>query len=246
MFRFSTGNLREQAGGAEGGGTGGTGTGEPKPLTKDEIALMVKTQLDAFSKKWMTDLGAQMGELTKPLLEKIEGLAAAGAGDGKGGDGGKGDGKGVSPEINAQLQQLTRTTKTLEDQLKAERTAREKAEGAARETEKAAQIRAALGEFNFVNKSAGDDAFSLVAGKVEFDQDGKLVADGLPLGDYVKNWVSDKPYLLAPKGTSGAGAGAGTGNGGQRAGAFSMEQIKPGMSADDAKSAAAAIRAALT
>lgn len=150
----------------------------------------------------------------------------------------------IPPEVNAQLLQLTRGLETANKKLADSEKQREIAEKQAVETDKAAKVRSALAVHNYASPEAAEDAFSLINGMIERDANGKLVADGLPLEDFVKDFIpKSKAYLLAPTGRSGAGASAGQARGGQQT--FGIDGIKPGMSAEDSRSAAGAIVAAL-
>lgn len=150
----------------------------------------------------------------------------------------------LPPEVNAQLKALNDTVRKQGDQLTAEKTARETAEKAARDGAKASALRAELDQFDFSSPEAKDDAFTLASGLVNYDDTGNLVAEGLPMKDFVKDFVTTKKrHLLAPENRGGTGANKGTHKPGQ--GAFQLENIKPGMSLDDQMAAAAAIRAVL-
>ncbi len=202
---------------------------------KTEITGQFTTMLKPFE-----GLGDQLTQLTTNLTEVQTKLTAAPA---AGGDD-KNKGKATDPEVAAMLKKLEASQATLTTQLAAEKEKREGAEKAAQKSTKDAGLQAALNKFQFANEQAAEDAFSLLAGQVEFGEDGKLVAGGLPLNDFVADFIPNKKsYLLAPAQKGGAGASAGQGRGGGANVQF--ESIKAGMSIEDQRAAAGAILRAM-
>lgn len=150
----------------------------------------------------------------------------------------------LSPAVKAKFQEYEKEQKRQSDLIATSEKARGEAEAKAKLTEKNSGVRAALNQFNFATPEAAEDAFTLISGKVEFNDEGQLVADGLLVDDFVKGYIPEKkPYLLASTGKGGSGASGGTNKQGK--GKFDMDSIKPGMSAEVQGSAVSAILDAL-
>ncbi len=219
----------------------------PGTITEDRVNTIVngaiakvKNELTTSVKDMLTPFGDQFKTLTEGLTALQTSIAAGAPDDKKK----KVDGE-LPPEVNLQLKQLNDKVGKQEKDLADEKKRREEAEATTKKTEKESKLRTALGQFNFASPDAAEDAFTLLQSKVDFDSDGKLVADGLPMEDFVKDYIpSKKAHLLAQTGKGGAGASAGSNKGG--AGAFQIEAIKPGMSVEDQARAAGAIRQAIS
>lgn len=226
----------------------------------DQINGLINTSLNGGIAKLKTEMTSSFQGMLKPfeglgpalstltenlttLQTKMNETPAPGTKDGKEGKGGK-EGE-LSPEVALQIKNLTKQVEEQGKTLSTEKEARTKAEKAALDTAKESKLRNALNQFQFVNPEAAEDAYALISGQVTYDDNGALIAGGLPMEDFVKDFVpSKKAHLLAPVGKGGAGASGGSKTG--AAGAFQMENIKTGMSVDDQKSAAGAIVRALT
>jgi hypothetical protein len=216
-----------------------TVNGAISKMQKDVLPGILKSSLEGVTKQF----GDQFTALTDNLANLQTTLTTNNDGKGKGSGDKKDD---VSPEVKAMLQKLEKSNADLAKKLEDEAKKRETAETKAKQTDKESQIRSLLNsEFAFATPEAAEDAFSLVSGKIDFDPEtGKLVADGLPFGDFVKDFIpTKKPYLLSPKGKGGAGSEKGGVKG--SSGAFTLEQIKPGMSQEDMVKAAGSIKQAL-
>jgi hypothetical protein len=230
---------------ANGGGGGAAVTMEAvTKLVSDAVkaASVATEQKFTALLKPFEGLGGQLTTLMETVTaEKTarEEAATQAANNGKTKDGKD----AIPPELAKQLNDLTKSQTALQKQLADEQGKREKAEQAAKQTARESAVRAELNNYKFANPEAANDAFSLLLPQVEESADGQLIAGGLPLADYVKDYLpSKKAHLLAPAGKGGSGA-SNTGTGGSST--FQYEEIKPGMSAEQVSRAAAAIREAM-
>jgi hypothetical protein len=184
----------------------------------------------AFEKKMTDTMNATFNGFAKSLKTEISKMIPKPK-DGDAGDGGDPppvDDKGKpvgDPKLQRKLDQL-------EKDLANERAAREKTEASAKETNRKAAISAALNGIQFANDRAAIAAQRLFDADVRYNDAGELVAgpDEMPVGDYIKAQMRDHEYLLAPKQTGGSGANPGKQGAGK---ALTLDDIKPGMSAED-------------
>lgn len=213
---------------------------------KDHLPGVITTAVTTAT-KGLTDQFATVGTTMAAIQES---LTARGGGEGDGGQGGKKkkdseEGDGMTPAVRAAFDKLTRENAALKTGQDALQKGKEDADARALKTAKESALRGALAQFTFAGPEAAEDAFSLLLPKIEVeDGTGAFLSDGLPLADFVTTFVpTKKPHLLAPVGKGGAGAA----NGGQRGGqkAFTMEDIKPGMSNEDIARASSTILAAI-
>jgi hypothetical protein len=247
--RLSRGVLMDADPGA-GGGDGKTAVLDEKRVTElinttvnGAIGKLMKDDLPKVLKTNTESLTAMFGDQFKTLndgLAALKPVEPVKTPDGKGGD------KTVDlpPEYKAKFNEFEKTIKTQGETLAAEQKARLAAEQKAKATEKDSKVRSSLNQFTFATPEAAEDAFTLISSKVDFNDEGELLADGLLLNDFVSTYIPEKkPYLLASAGKGGSGASSGTTKGGK--GKFEIEKIGAGMSADDQKSAISAILDAL-
>lgn len=236
------GVLMDAASDAAGGGGGGAVTpidekrvndivnGALKRFSEKELPGVLKIGLDGVTAGFTT----QFTTLTETLaaLKPVETTPPA-----------KGDNKKddeLSPAVKAKFQEYEKEQKKQADLIAASDKLRIAAEAKAKATEKNSGVRAALNQFNFATPEAAEDAFTLISGKVDFNEEGQLVADGLLVDDFVKGYIPEKkPYLLASTGKGGSGASGGTNKTGK--GKFDTDSIKPGMSTEMQASAVSAI-----
>lgn len=195
--------------------------------------------------KGLTDQFATVGTTMAAIQES---LTNRGGGEGDGDKKKKAEQQGddgMTPAIRAAFEKLSRENATLKTGQETLTKAKDDADARALKTAKESSLRGALAQFQFAGTEAAEDAFNLLLPKIEVEEGtGAFLSDGLPLADFVTNFIpTKKPHLLAPVGKGGAGAA----NGGQRGGqkAFTMEDIKPGMSNDEIARASSTILAAI-
>lgn len=217
--RLFAGPLME---GEPSGGGGGLKKGEPLTLEQVNqaasaaVAKWAKDNLPGAIKDATKDLGTSLTSITETLTT-LQTALTSGGGDGKGkGKDDKGD-DGLTPELRVRLAKYEKDAKDTATALAQEKEKREAAEKAQKETAKQSAIRRALGQHTFASDEAAEDAFVLINGKVDYDPDDptRLLAEGLPLDDFVANYIPEKkPHLLAAQGKGGAGANGGSPKGG--------------------------------
>lgn len=150
---------------------------------------------------------------------------------------------GDKTKPDANTIKLTKQVEALNAKLEAEATARKAAEASAREEKRHSIIRNELAKHQYAKENGIDAAFRLLEGDIKYGEDGSLTTpDETPIGDFLTGKLNKEyDYLLAPlkAGGSGATPGARGGKGG-----IALEDIKPGMSAEQRAAAMAAIAAA--
>jgi hypothetical protein len=103
----------------------------------------------------------------------------------------------------------------------------------AEEADRSSSVRA---ELQRLGVAKVDLAYRAVRDDVHRTEDGQLVArngpETLPLRDYLKQFVQENPELLPARITGGSGMGTGS-KAVANAGAFDLDKIRPGMSAED-------------
>jgi hypothetical protein len=140
--------------------------------------------------------------------------------------------------------ELKKNYATVQADLDAVRKRAEESERRADEKDRQAQIGTVLNKYQFASEEAAADARALFFSQVARVKDGDVLVgpDGTtPYDKYIRDALEgSKSFFLAPKNVSGAGAG----NPGARGGkAIDLDDIKPGMSADAMREAAAQIAA---
>ncbi len=213
--RLSAGMLME---GEPAAGGGGLKKGDPITLEAVNaavaagIAKFTKDNLPGAIKDATKDLGTSLTGITETLAI-LQGAITGGGGNDDGKKKGEKGDDGLTPEARVRFANLEKAVKTSNDALAEEKTKRETAEKGQRDTAKQSAIRQALGQHAYASPEAEEDAFVLISGKVDFDPEDptRLLADGLPLNDFVANYIPDKkPHLLAAQGKGGAGAQGGS------------------------------------
>jgi uncharacterized phage infection (PIP) family protein YhgE len=144
------------------------------------------------------------------------------------------------PQLNARLSELERGNRKLSDTVTALTKAKEEAEKRAEESDRHAQIQAALNKYTFKDDKSRKFAFDVFAQRVQRAEDGSLVADDLPAAKFIEDEMASLAGLLAPKQAGGAGAGGS--DGAPRKGAINLDSIKPGMTAEETNAALAQMR----
>lgn len=195
------------------------GGGDAKAITADDVTALITKSQEDFAKKLPTlfkDLNKGTTDALTTLTASLTAIstkldAAQPVPD----DPNKGKGKGkegdddVPPALKAQLLALQKRTDEAEKKIKASEDKATAAEAKARAQAKESAIRKELGVFEFASPDAADDLFTLINGKADYDDEGNILGDGLPLTDFVKGVVEKKPHFLAPLAKGGSGANGG-------------------------------------
>jgi len=222
------------------GGGGGAGT----PAAFDPAAF--RTQLLGDVTKlfgsFTTSLKADFAKLTPTVapppvpVEPVEPPAPITAATG-------GDKTPAELAFAAQIRAMERRLKDAEDRGVALKTESDATRAAADKKELDAAVRTELSKFQYADAAAAQDAFDIFGSKIKRNEDGDFGGpDGTPIALYLAEAMRSKPYLLAMKDTGGAGARpGGTGGPGAPGKAFDLNNIKPGMKAEDLAAASARI-----
>lgn len=221
--------LRDQAGDGDGGGSGSGNGGSGAPaggaLTLEAIEALFDKKLNGYDKK----IQGKLAKLGQPAPKADDG----GEGDGDGSDGTgttktKTQQGSVDPEVAKLRKQLEQMNKR-QAEADAER---EREKTAVREEKKDAAIRKELAKFNFIDDEAFESGYARLARDIKFAEDGSLVggADEMPLGKFVGERMAKMDFLTKPREVGGAGAA----NGGKQTagGEIDIDDIKPGMTAE--------------
>lgn len=146
----------------------------------------------------------------------------------------------LTPEANAKISDLTKEIKNLGDRLKAAESKAETEKSERVRLAKESTVRDALSGYKFRKKTDADIAFKILNSEVEYDEDGNLIGENLPLEAFVKKAMEERfDSLIAAdpaKGGASAKSGAPRSTGG-----FDLDKIKPGMTAEELAAASAAI-----
>ena len=207
MFPWMRGPLREAAK-TDGGGGGGTAAFDPAAF---------QTQLLGEVGKMFNDFKASL----KPAESKAEPPKPEPKADPKPGD-------------HDQAALLKRIA-DMEAERDKDRADAKAARESARDRDRLAQIRTYLSAHQYANDAAAEDALAFFGGKLKFNDSDQLVTpDGTPVKEWVaKTLANERPHLLKPRDVGGAGAQNG---GGSAAGKpIDLDDIKPGMSAEQKK-----------
>jgi hypothetical protein len=140
-------------------------------------------------------------------------------------------------KTNLQVKKLMETVENLTKQLNT--TTAEKLEA-----QRISSIKDAMAGIPFKDETSSKLFFKAITSDIVRDDEGNLVAktDGgyLPVADYIKNVAETTPGLMAPQGRGGSGATPG-----KLAKGYSLDDIKPGMPADQQAAIARQALAAL-
>lgn len=134
-------------------------------------------------------------------------------------------------KTDPKLAKLQRDFEKLTKQYDEERKGREAAETKQKEDKRRGEIRAKLGEYDYVKKSGAESAFKALQNDISYNDEGELVGpNGEPFAEYIESQMSDTlDTLLAPREKGGSGAKRGSAAGKDE---VLIEDIKPGMSKD--------------
>lgn len=204
-------------------GGGGDGKFEPSKFRSEllaDVGNMLKTQL------------GELAKTLKPPEPKPDAKP-----DPKPDPKPEGDGKPGDPALTALQAQM----RDLQTKLDASEQARVKAIDEAQERERTSAIRAKLGDFQFASDPARESALRILGGEIVRGDDGQLYGPDktTPFDQYIGKALEEThDYLLKPKDVGGAGA---LNPGQKRQPPIDLNDIKPGMSAEDRKRALAEI-----
>lgn len=108
---------------------------------------------------------------------------------------------------------------------------KEESDRRAEEKDRHSAIRSALSGFEWANKNAQNAAFRIFESEIKRNEAGELVApDGTAADEWIAKQMEDEhDYLLKPKQVGGVGAT----NSGRKEKPIDLNDIKPGMSAED-------------
>jgi hypothetical protein len=222
--RFAIGVLRDGTDGAEGGG--GTPAFDPTKFRTDLMAEVTR------------NINGAMARLEKLVKPKDAPKPPEGD-DPDAGDQDGGDGKPVKadPRYRALEKRLADKSAKFEQSEKA----RQETEQKARTERLNSTLRTEL--LKHVPAERIDAAMRIFGPDVRYSEEGSIVggADESPLGDFVNAEISKHEYLLPPKPVGGAGASSGSRRSAQAVG---LDDIRPGMSAEQKAAILASIRAA--
>lgn len=241
---FAMGFLMDPAG----DGTGTSGDGKAVGLDEKAVNGLINSAFTKFAKETLpntikeitTSANKELGDQLKTIAENLgklqDGIVKPPV-DPKDqkiiGD------DGLTPEARKRFLDLEKKLTDSTTLLGQEKTKREQAEAASRLDKKNSAIRTALSQFTFQSTDAAEDAFASVSGKVDFNDEGELLADGLLLSDFVTSFIPEKKqYLLKPDDRSGSGALPGKGRGGSSR--INIEDITAQNMADPQKAQAVA------
>lgn len=234
MFRFRMGPLMESEPGAAGAGVDET---KINTMINGALARFAKDVLPGVVTEANKGLNANFATLTENLTNIQTMLAAS---QPKPKEGKEGNDDGLTPALRARFEAQEKAIKTANDLVATEKTAREAAEKKSRDTAKESAIRESLGQFTFASTDAAEDAFTLLQGKVDWDEQGNLIAEGLPVKDFVTNYIPEKKsHLLQVLNKGGSGAQPGIGR--QSFTKVDMDDIKPGMTLEQTQRSVTAI-----
>ena len=202
------GRLMEEAGGdgADGGG-GGSGAFDAKAFQAQLLAEVNKS-ITAATKALRTEFSKRADPTPEPEPELTT----------------KDDGK-----VNPQVKALEKRLADMAAKLDAESKARVETETKAKNERLSSTLKTEL--LKHVAPDRVDAAMRIFGPDVKYSEDGSMVggSDETALADYIGAAISKHEYLLPPKQVGGAGATAG----GRRVQAVDLDDIKPGMKADE-------------
>ena len=138
------------------------------------------------------------------------------------------------PAYKAELMEERKRRETLERRMNELVAENQRSRKAAEEAERSSTIRA---ELQRLGVSKVDLAFRAVQDGIVRSEEGRLVAKGesgeIPMKEYLTNFVNDNPEFLPARISGGTGMTATHKAPGGGRDAVSLEQIRPGMSAEE-------------
>lgn len=231
------GPLMDANGDGDGGGGGG---GDDQPLKRADIIKLVNDTVNGTVSRIEKETKKQFTQITETLSGLVDKIGSKKE-EPPAGDDGEGKSK-VDPKVIAQLENERKARERLEKQVNDLLGENKKTKEEAELKERLAEIKSAMSKFSFANEGTRDMAFEYFAGKIKRGEDGALVAPGkdgeVPYDHFIKGHLESNPNLLAAKQSGGGGA---TGGEPYRGSKFDASVIKPGMTSDQRKAAAAAL-----
>jgi|FLYL01.1.fsa_nt_gi hypothetical protein len=220
-------------GGEDGGGGGGGGGGEEK-FGKDEAQRMINGALKSWETRFQKTIeGMFTPERLAPVLEQFTKTKEPDSG----GSGGKGGGGEIPEEIKNRMAAMERQSKELQQQLEAERKARQEEREKALRHEERSTLMKALQEAGVDPKMIDFAVATLYTerGLVKRTEDGQIVwkaqrdgyVDDLPVTKGVAEWLkTDEGKRFLPASGAGGSGATGGGTGGERPPQFKNEREK--------------------
>jgi hypothetical protein len=196
-------------------GGGGGGAFDPAKFKSELLA-----EVSGLLKVSLADLAKQL----KPPEPKPDGKPPEPKPDGK--DEG---GKPADPALAAMQAQM----REMQSKLEAAEKQRQDAITASEQRERTSAIRAKLGDFQFASDAARESALRILDGDIVRGEDGNLYGPDktTPFDKHIAKALEEThDYLLKPKDVGGSGA---HNAGGKRTPPVDLNDIKPGMSAED-------------
>lgn len=140
----------------------------------------------------------------------------------------------VSPEVNTQLQRLTKDKEELGKRLTAMETENQKAKAAVLKANKDSHLATLVAGFDFFNEGARSSALRDLDSAITMNEDGSFVSVANTTAEaYVTDYVTNNAYLLKAQRAAGSGNSGAAGhlvNGGKP---VTLEMIRPGMEPKD-------------
>ena len=229
----------------EAGTAGGGAPGALSPELQQAINEEINKALTGYMKRELPKVfQSQMGNLTEAFMDRLaqelpsdeeiaqmeQEEAAQYAAANQGEDPGGGGDFVLPPEINAELLELRNARAQADQRLAELEQARQEAEILAEMKDREAEIARATAAFPFANSLSQQLFAQYLSDKLERDENGQLVAEGLPLSTYAENQLQVMSNLLAPKNLGGSGAFQGNG---LKQKAPTMDQIGAGQKPEE-------------
>jgi hypothetical protein len=197
------------------GGGGGTPPPAPPALTLDQVNEIVNRAVASAKRDWQKQAPPPVTPPAPKPEDKPEDKLAD---------------KALTRQLDEMRQQF--------DLLKQENE-RTKKDAEAKDLD--SLVRGEIGKFEFAKPGAAEDLFSVLRSRVKRTEEGIFSDDALSLPEFVKKSYDDRPWLSPAKPVGGSGAQGGSRN----KSTMDLEQIKPGMSADQRTAAFEAVRRAM-
>lgn len=141
------------------------------------------------------------------------------------------DFEGLPPAVRALLADSKRESDLLKKRLETIETQKRESDERAESSSRESAVTTALSGHEWIDNEAQALIKDRILNRVKRDQDGTLTVDGLPVPNYLKQQL-EGPWSFALKvaGAGGTGATRGSGSGKK---VYSMDDIKPGMTATE-------------